>query len=73
MLIQFCFNPVWFHHLPILENLRRQKAVGTEKWLEEQKEIWKNKWHLQRWLWLQKECESRLERSLEAAGSTFTK
>lgn len=73
MLIQFCFNPVWLHHLPILENLRRQKAVGTEKWLEEQKEIWKNKWHLQRWLWLQKECESRLERSLEAAKSTFTK
>ncbi len=62
-LIQFCYNPVWLHHLPIIENLRRQKAVGIGKWLNEQKEIWINDWHLQRWLWLQKTCEGRLEES----------
>jgi hypothetical protein len=63
MLIRFCYNPVWLHHLPIIENLRRRKAIGTEKWLKEQEEIWSNEWYLQRWLWLQKECEKRLERS----------
>ena len=65
MLIQFCYNPVWMHHLPVIENLHRQKAVGTKKWLKEQKEIWSNEWYLQRWLWFQKECEKKLEQSLE--------
>jgi hypothetical protein len=63
MLIRFCHNPVWLHHLPIIENLRRRKAIGTENWLKEQEEIWSNEWYLRRWLWLQKECEKRLERS----------
>ncbi len=61
-LIQFCYSPIWFHHLPVIENLRRQKAVGMEKWLKEQREIWSNDWYLKRWLWLQKECENRLRR-----------
>ena len=73
MLIQFCNNPVWLHHLPVIENLRRQKAIGTEKWFKEQKEIWKSKWYLQRWLRLQKGCESRLERSLEESKNNLTK
>jgi len=64
-LIRFCYNPVWLHHLPVIENLRRRKAVGTEKWLEEQRETWSNEWYLRRCLWFQKECEKRLERSLE--------
>jgi len=72
MLIQFCYSPVWLHHASVIENLRRQKAVGIEEWLKEQKEIWKNEWYLQRWLWLQKECEGRLERSLEESKSIFT-
>ena len=63
-LIQFCYNPIWLHHLPIIENLRRLKAIGAEKWLMEQKETWSSEWHLQRWIWLQKECENRLKRSL---------
>ena len=62
ILIQFCYNPVWLHHLPVIENLRRQKVIGTEKWLKEQKETWSSEWYLKRWLWLQKECESRLKR-----------
>jgi hypothetical protein len=62
-LIQFCYNPVWLHHLPIIENLRRQKALGIGKWLKEQEEVWINDWHLQRWLWLQKTCEGRLKES----------
>jgi len=64
-LIQFCYNPVWLHHLPVMENLRRQKAVGAKKWVMEQREIWSSKWYLQRWIWLQKECENRLKSSLE--------
>jgi hypothetical protein len=64
-LIQFCFSPIWFHHLSVIENLRRQKAIGTEKWEEEQKEFWSNEWYLKRWLWLQKECETRLKRFQE--------
>ena len=73
MLIQFCYSPVWLHHLPVIENLRRQKVIGTEKWLKEQKETWSSEWHLKKWLWLQKECESRLERSLEESKSILAK
>jgi hypothetical protein len=64
-IIQFCYNPIWLHHLPVIENLRRRKKVGIEKWLNEQKENWTNEWYLQRWLWFQKECENRLKRSSE--------
>jgi hypothetical protein len=72
-LIQFCYNPVWLHHLPVIENLRRQKAIGTEKWLKEQKETWSSEWCLKKWLWLQKECESRLENSQEESDSILPK
>ena len=72
ILIRFCYNPVWLHHLPIIENLRRRKAIGTEKWLKEQKEIWRNEWYLRRWLWLPKECENRLKRSLEESEAIFS-
>lgn len=71
-LIQFCYNPVWLYHLSVIENLRRQKAIGTEKWLKEQKETWSIERYLQRWLWLQKECKSRLERSLEESKSMLS-
>ncbi|MDH5782965.1 MAG: hypothetical protein OEZ35_04800 [Candidatus Bathyarchaeota archaeon] len=49
--------------MPVIENLRRRKTIGAEKWLKQQKEIWKNEWYLRRWLWLQKECENRLKKS----------
>ena len=71
-LIQFCYSPVWLHHLPAIENLRRQKTKGARKWLEEQKEAWSNEWYLQRWLWFQKECEKRLKQSLEESESVFS-
>ena len=61
-LIQFCYSPVWTHHLPVIENLRRQKAVGVGKWVKEQREVWSNEWYLKRWVWLQKECENKLRR-----------
>jgi len=64
-LIQFCYNPVWMHHFPVLENLRRRKAVGTKKWLEEQKLFWKNEWYRRAWLWFQKECEDRFRKFKE--------
>lgn len=71
-LIQFCYNPVWLHHLPVIENLRRHKTVGTEKWLKEQKDAWGNEWYLRRWLWLQKECEIRLKHALEEQKDMFS-
>jgi hypothetical protein len=61
-LIQFCYSPIWSHHLPVIENLRRQKTIGTKKWVKEQREVWSNEWYLKRWLWLQKECEDKLRR-----------
>ncbi len=61
----FCHSPVWLHHLPVIENLRRRKAVGPVKWVEEQMDTWSSEWYLRSWLWLQKECEKRLKKSLE--------
>lgn len=72
ILIRFCYSPVWLHHLPVIENLRRRKTIGSEKWVKEQKENWSNEWYLRRWLWLQKECEKRLERSLEETKDIFS-
>ncbi|MGA2768427.1 MAG: DUF3795 domain-containing protein [Candidatus Bathyarchaeia archaeon] len=64
-LIQFCYNPVWQHHLTAIENLRRRRALGTGRWLEEQKKAWSNEWQRKKWLWLQRECEDRLKKSKE--------
>jgi ribulose kinase len=64
-LIQFCYNPVWQHHLTAIENLRRRRAIGTGRWLEEQKKAWSNEWYRKKWLWLQRECEDRLKKSKE--------
>jgi len=58
--------------LPVIENLRRRRAVGSEKWVKEQKDNWSNEWYLRRWLWLQKECEKRLEKSLEESKDIFS-
>jgi hypothetical protein len=52
--------------------LRRRKTVGSEKWVKEQKDNWSNEWYLRRWLWLQKECEKRLEKSLEESKDIFS-
>lgn len=71
-LIRFCYNPIWLHHLPVIENLRRRKIIGTKNWLREQKEIWSSEWYLRRWLWFQKECENRLKRSQEESKTFFT-
>ena len=62
-LIQFCYSPIWLSHLPVIENLRRQKAVGVKRWTKEQEEAWSNEWYLQRWIGLQKECEIKLKQS----------
>ena len=40
MLIEFCFDPIWRSHRPVIENLRRMKKIGYETWLAEQKEYW---------------------------------
>lgn len=40
MLIEFCCDPFWRSHLPVIENLRRMKKIGYEAWLAEQREYW---------------------------------
>jgi len=58
--------------MPVIENLRRRKTIGSEKWVTEQEENWSDEWYLRRGLWLQKECEKRLERSLEESKEIFS-
>ncbi len=69
-LIQFCYSPIWTHHLPVIENLRRQKISGIDKWLKEQREIWSNSWYIGRWIWLQKRCEKALSELREEIRKT---
>jgi hypothetical protein len=58
-LIQFTNDPIWRTHLPVIENLRRRKAIGNEKWLQEQKEYWSDAKNLQKWTALAAECEQK--------------
>ncbi len=73
-LIQFANDPVWRTHLPAIENLRRRKAIGTERWLQEQKEYWSDQKHREAWAALTAECDRKyaeLNRpSKPAAGAT---
>jgi len=57
--IQFTCDPVWRTHTPCIENLRRQKAIGMEAWLREQKTYWSDERKLKRWVALQDECLKR--------------
>lgn len=57
-LIQFCYDPIWRTHLPILESLRRMRKVGMAAWVEEQQDYWKDWRRLQRWLRLNKQCRA---------------
>ena len=58
-LIQFCYDPIWRTHLPILENLRRIRTIGVEAWLDEQAEYWSDQRRRERWLLLGGECEAK--------------
>jgi hypothetical protein len=43
--------------LPCIENLRRQKKVGREAWLEEQARYWTNNVVRRRWMKMFAACE----------------
>jgi hypothetical protein len=58
-LTQFCVDPVWRTHLPVIENLRRIARIGPEPWLAEQAEYWSNDRYRQRWLRLYAECSRK--------------
>lgn len=58
-LIQFCCDPVWRTHGPVIENLRRRKRVGTEAWITEQEQFWSDPHRKRRWLALCRECKER--------------
>jgi hypothetical protein len=70
LLIRFCNDPVWRTHLAVIENLRRRKKIGSDKWLEEQEQVWKNQRYLNRWLWFQKECAKRNTESKKESEGT---
>ena len=42
LLIQFTYDPIWTTHSVCIENLRRRKQIGTEKWIAEQQKYWSN-------------------------------
>lgn len=59
-LIQFTFDPILRTHLPVLENLRRRKKLGTEKWIKEQEKYWKrNKDRFEEWIKFHRECKAK--------------
>ncbi len=72
ILIRFCHDPVWRTHLTVIENLRRRRKIGNDKWLEEQEQAWKNRRYLYRWLWFQRECIKRRRESLKESEDTPT-
>jgi hypothetical protein len=39
-LIQFTHDPIWTTHSVCIDNLRRRKKIGTEKWIEEQEKYY---------------------------------
>ena len=57
LLIQFTVDPILRTHLPCIENLRRQKKVGREAWLEEQARYWTNSVIRRRWMKMFAACE----------------
>ncbi len=58
-LVGFCFDPVWRTHLPVIEDLRRRKAIGTDKWLAEQAEYWRDGDRLAARIAMHAECERK--------------
>ena len=60
-LTHFAFDPIWRTHLPVLENLRRIQKIGLEAWMDEQREYWKDRKRLSRWLELHAECTKKNE------------
>ena len=58
LLIQFTVDPILRTHLPCIENLRRQKNIGRDAWLDEQARYWTNDVIRKRWLSMFSEVES---------------
>ena len=61
--IQFAYDPIWRSHLPVLENLRRNRRIGVEAWIDEQEAYWADRRRLKRWLQLQRECRAKYRRT----------
>ena len=55
-LIQFAYDPVWRSHLPVIENLRRIRTIGSERWLEEQAAYYADPAKLAPWIKLHHDC-----------------
>ncbi len=59
MLIQFAYDPIWRTHLPVIENLRHRKKIGTANWLKEQANYWSDKGKLNAEIRLHDECAKK--------------
>ncbi len=58
-LVQFCCDPIWRTHRPVIENLRRRQRIGTEAWIAEQEEFWSDPVRKRRWLASGEDCKRR--------------
>jgi hypothetical protein len=58
-LVQFCNDPIWRTHAPVIDNLRRRRKVGVEAWLKEQQAHWQDKGERECWLALYAQCDKR--------------
>ena len=51
-LILFACDPIWTTHRPVIENLRRIRAIGSDRWLEEQVAYFAIPENRTAWIWL---------------------
>jgi hypothetical protein len=56
ILIQFTNDPIWRTHLVCIENLRRRKKIGTDKWIKEQEEYFINENNRNKEIQLHQDC-----------------
>lgn len=56
-LIQFTHDPIWTTHSVCIDNLRRRKQIGKEKWVEEQLEYFSDEAHRKKELKHHDECK----------------
>jgi len=61
-LIHFAYDPIWRSHLPVIENCRRIRRIGTEAWLNEQRAYFENDRNRRVWQRLHRQCGKELQR-----------
>ena len=70
-LVEFTFDSVQRTHLNALNNLRRIRKIGKEKWLDEQRAHLSSRRRLERTLELTRECLDRQKNSMTNRGKRW--